>query len=209
MTFETILMYALLVILGLLLVGSIAVWVIKRLVDRLGKGGALFFLAIACFSVFASFPTSQEKKYEKIHFYHASTDTVYLIDNGSFISNNTVHVDFVTRLLPDSAMIYLDYVPKGEEGNPNSYSTYFASPSGEFPRTMDFEFENAISNRWMMYTTYTPGPVVHTNGVAVAEFLKAPDKDNVAIPKRATIWEDGKKVWPLNIEVKTTTEEEK
>lgn len=196
MTFDTILMCALLVLLGLLLVGSIYVWVVRRLIDRLGKGGALFFLAVACFSVFASFPTASEKKFKKIHFYHASTDTVYLIDNGSYVSNNTVHVDFVTRLLPDSAMIYLDYASKGEEGNPNSYSTYLALPSGEFPRLLDIEFENAISNRWMMYTTYTPGPVVHTNGVAVAEFLKAREKDNVAIPKRATIWEDGKKVWP-------------
>lgn len=196
MTFDTILTYALLVLLGLLIIGTIAVWVIKRLVDRLGKGGALFFLAVACFSVFASFPTASEKKFEKIHFYHASPDTVYLIDNGSYVSNNTVHVDFVTRLLPDSAFIYLDYVPKGEENNPNAYSTYIARHSAQFPRIMDIEFENAISNRWMMYTTYTPGPVVHTNGVAVAEFLRAKDKDNIAVPKRATIWEDGKKVWP-------------
>lgn len=197
MTFDTILTYSLFVILGLLLVGSAAVWVVKHLIDRMGKGCALFFLAVAYASVFASFPTASEKKYERIHFYHASTDTVYLINNGSYVSNNTVHVDFVTRLLPDSAFIYLDYAPKGSENNPNAYTTYLARHSSQFPRIMDIEFENAISNSWVIYTTYTPGPVVHTNGVAVAEFFRSQKYNNVAVPKRSTIWENGKMLWPL------------
>ena len=198
MSFDDILLYSLLALLGILITGAATAFVLTHLFKKMGKAGTFIFLLVSCSMVFGTFPSYKEKnKNEKVQFWSASTDTVYLIDNGSYVSNNTVHVDFVTRLLPDSAFIYLDYVPKGSENNPNAYTTYLARHSSQFPRIMDIEFENAISNRWVIYTTYTPGPVVHTNGVAVAEFLKAQKYDNVAVPKRSTIWQDGKMLWPL------------
>ena len=198
MSFDDILLYSLLALLGIMLIGVAVWWVAGKLIKKMGRGGALVFLVVACSMVFASFPTTKEKNInDKVQFWSASTDTVYLIDCGSYVSNNLVHIEFETRLLPDSAMIFLDYIAKGEEPNASNYSTFKAMTSAEWPRDIDFEFEGAISNKWVMYTTYTPGPVVHTNGVAVAEFLKAQKYDNVAVPKRSTIWQDGKMLWPL------------
>ena len=206
MSFDDILLYALFAILGILITGVATAFVLTHLFKKMGKAGTFIFLIVAGLMVHGSFPPAKEKN---VQFWSASTDTVYLIDCGSYVSNNLVHIEFETRLLPDSAMIFLDYIPKDAEANASNYSTFKAMTSAEWPRKVDFDFEGAISNKWVMYTTYTPGPVVHTNGVAVAEFIKAQKYDNVAIPKRATLWKDGKKVWPLNIEVKTTTEEEK
>ena len=211
MSFDSFLLGLMLALLGLLVFAAVSVWVVKRLIEKMGKGGALAFLIVSCSMVFASFPTTKEKNInDKVQFWSASTDSVYLIDCGSYVSNNLVHIEFETRLLPDSAMIFLDYIPKGAEPNASNYSTFKAMTAAEWPRKVDFDFEGATSNKWVIYTTYTPGPVVHTNGVAVAEFIKAQKYRNVAVPKRSTIWEDGKMLWPLPEDIaKSKSTEEK
>ena len=209
MTFDDILLYSLFAILGILITGVATVFVLTHLFKKMGKAGTFIFLIVAGLMVHGSFPPAKEKnKNEKVQFWSASTDTVYLIDCGSYVSNNLVHIEFETRLLPDSAMIYLDYIPKDAEPNAENYSTFKAMTAAEWPRKVDFNYEGATSNKWVMYTPHTPGPVVHTNGVAVAEFIKAQKYDNVAVPKRSTIWEDGKMLWPLPEDIARSKEVE-
>lgn len=150
--------------------------------------------AFACLA-FTAYPTSSTKR-DSVSFLQTSTEIKYLVDKGSWVSNNVVHIEFETRLLPKTAELFLDYIPKSEPADSTAYTTYFYSTVENTPTIIEFEFENAISNRWVFYTTYTPGPNVHTNGVAVAEFLKSTKYDNVAVPKRSTIWEDGIRIWP-------------
>lgn len=159
---------------------------------------ASIFLVVFIGMASVAFPTSAEKKREKdpIGFLRTDAEIVYLIDNGSYVSNNIVHLEFSTRLLPPSAELFLDYIPKTEPADSTAYTTYLSGSVETVPNVVEFEFENAISNRWIFYTTYTPGPNVHTNGVAVAEFLKAKNYENVAVPKRSTIWENGARVYP-------------
>jgi hypothetical protein len=148
---------------------------------------------------YTAYPTSNQKnpdRKEPIAFLQTDPEVKYLIDNGSWVSNDVVHLEFVTRLLPPSAMLYLDYIPKTEPQDSLNYSTYLFGSVDTIPNVVEFMFEGAISNRWVFYTTYTPGPNVHTNGVAVAEFIKAKKYDNVAVPKRSTIWENGERVYP-------------
>lgn len=210
MSFDRIILYLCLVLLLLIPTVYIAVWAWKNLVEKIGRLGSLIFLVVSCLMVFAAHPSAREKNNEqRVQFWSASADTVYLIDNGSYVTSNKVHIAFATRLLPDSAMIFLDYIPKGTEPTAENFRTFQAMPAAEWPRNVDFDFDNATDYKWVMYTTYTPGPAVHTNGVAVAEFLKAPKYDNVAAPKRSTIWKDGKQVWPLPDFIGSTVEEDK
>ena len=198
MSFDDIVLYLCFALLLLIVVASVAGWVWKNLVEKMGRLGSLIFLCVSCLMIFSAHSTAKEKsKDERVQFWHASTDTVYLIDNGSIVTSNKVHIAFQTRLLPGSAMIFLDYRPKDAEPSAENYSTFQAMTADEWPREVDFDFEGALDYMWVMYTTYTPGPVVHTNGVAVAEFLCSPKYNNVAVPKRSTIWEDGKMLWPL------------
>lgn len=159
---------------------------------------ASIFLVVFIGMASVAFPTSAEKKREKdpIGFLRTDPEVVYLIDNGSYVSNNIVHLEFTPRLLPPSAELFLDFIPKTEPVDSTAYTNYLSGTVETVPNVVEFEFENAISNRWIFYTTYTPGPNVHTNGVAVAEFLKAKNYENVAVPKRSTIWEDGKRIYP-------------
>lgn len=159
---------------------------------------------VAAFAALAhvAYPTSAEKNpddpRERITFLQTDPEIKYLIDEGSWVSNNVVHLEFSTRLLPSSAPLFLDYIPKTEPPESNNYSTYLAGTVESVSNTVEFTFEGAISNRWVFYTTYTPGPNVHTNGVAVAEFMKATKYDNVAVPKRSTIWEGGERIYPTD-----------
>lgn len=159
---------------------------------------ASIFLVVFIGMSLVAFPTSTQKQQRKdpIGFLRTDAEIVYLIDNGSYVSNNIVHLEFSTRLLPPTAELFLDYIPKTEPVVSTAYTTYLSGTVETLPSVIEFEFENAISNRWIFYTTYTPGPNVHTNGVAVAEFFRATKYDNVAVPKRATIWENGERIYP-------------
>lgn len=161
------------------------------------------FVAAICLVAFigmasVAFPTSGQKQQRKdpIGFSQTDAEVKYLIDNGSYVSNNIVHLEFSTRLLPPSAELFLDYIPKTEPVVSTAYTTHLSGTVETLPNVIEFEFENAQSNRWVFYTTYSPGPNVHTNGVAVAEFFRATRYDNVAVPKRATIWEDSERIYP-------------
>lgn len=182
------------------IVALIGIFLYRKIKARSGSR----FLAGAVVAGFAglahvAYPTSAEKNpdhKDPIGFLRTDPEIVYLIDTGSWVSNNVVHLEYSTSLLPSSAQLFLDYIPKTESPDSNNYTTYLSGTVESVPNVVEFEFEGAISNRWVFYTTYTPGPVVHTNGVAVAEFLRVPGKDNAAVPKRSTIWVGSKLVWP-------------
>ena len=170
---------------------------------------ASFVVSWFALFTYTAYPTSAEKnpdRKDSITFLQTDPEITYLIDNGSWVSDNVVHLEFSTRLLPPSAPLFLAYIPKTELPDSNNYTTYLSGTVESVPDVFEFEFESAISNRWVFYTTYTPGPVVHTNGVAVAEFMRATAYDNVAVPKRTTIRENGNKIWPVSSETKTVEE---
>lgn len=133
---------------------------------------------------------------EPILIVHTDPKLPYLFDSGSYVSNNVIYLAFSSRTIPEDAPLFLDYIPKTEPFDSENYTTYMAGTLNNFPNPLMVEFENACSNRWVFYTTWTPGPTVHTNGIAVAEFLRHPAFPNVAVPKRTTIWEGGLMVWP-------------
>lgn len=184
----------------LLVVVILGFCIYRKIKERTGnKFLAGIIVAVFAILSYTAYPTSNQKnpdRKEPIAFLQTDPEVKYLIDNGSWVSNDVVHLEFSTRLLPPSAMLYLDYIPKTEPQDSLNYSTYLYGSVDTIPNVVEFMFEGAISNRWVFYTTYTPGPNVHTNGVAVAEFIRAKKYDNVAVPKRSTIWENGVRIWP-------------
>lgn len=168
----------------------------KQTGNKFLAGIVVAVFAIFCFTAYPASAEKKPKEKEPIKFLQTDPEIKYLIDTGSYVSNNIVHLEFTTRLLPPSAPLFLDYIPKTEPIDSINYTTYLTGTVESVPQIVDFTFENAISNRWVFYTTHTPGPNVHTNDVAVAEFLKSTKYDNVAVPKRSTIWENGVRIWP-------------
>lgn len=179
--------------------GSVLLCLFQVLSTRQRIEATIAMMLVFSWSALKSTATHKEKNpegVEPILIVHTDPKLPYLFDSGSYVSNNIVHLAFSSRIIPDDAMLFLDYIPKTEPLDSVDYSTYLAAPLAQFPNPLTAEVENASSNRWVFYTTWTPGPTVHTNGIAVAEFLRSLLFPDVAVPKRTTIWEGGKLIWP-------------
>lgn len=115
----------------------------------------------------------------------------YIIDRGSFVTNDYVHVAVAARFdfIPSDMEILVwsrtvgstnatDWVPvvRTEEG---PYQLR------EFP--LDIPFPLAISNDFMVAANYVPPPVVHTNGVwSIKGFLIPGEAGKAAFPNTQT-----------------------
>ena len=180
-----------------------ATLLIKAVFTKIQKHGRLFglvFLGIAIHMSFLAYPSFKEKNpaADKIYFLQTDPELVYLYDQGSWVSNNTVHLHYNSRFLPESAQLYLDCISKSDPAGSTNYINVLTGTVATWPEIVEFDFAEATSYKWFFYTTYTPGAAVHTNGVAVADFIAAPGQ--IAVPKRAIILLDSQVAWPLDIE---------
>jgi hypothetical protein len=179
------------IVLAVVLTEVLGAWKIWR--ER-RKAVALSLLAVAAIIVGGTKPSH-------VNFPRTDPEVAYLIDNGSYVSNNVVHVDFNTFLIPGDAPITLAYWPN-ESTNEADFVELFTYNLSAWPRPLDFEFENAISNRWYCYTTWTPGPAAHTNGVFQQVWMSDRRENRNAIPIRTIIIEDGEQIAPPHFERK-------
>ncbi len=130
-----------------------------------------------------------------VGFPRTDMSVAYLVDAGSYVTNDMVHVAFTSYLIPQDAQIFLDYWPDGSTNEEDMVTAYTATLA-EFPKPLDLPFENAISNRWFCYTTWTPGPAVYTNGVWQSTWMTDRRENRFMIPIRTTIEVDGETIAP-------------
>ena len=130
-----------------------------------------------------------------VNFPRTDIEQAYLVDAGSYVTNDMVHVAFTSFLVPQDAPIFLAYWPDGSTNETDMVTAYSATLA-EFPRPLDFYFENAISNRWYCYTTWTPGPAVQTNGVWQTIWMTDRREGRDLIPIRTWIELDGERIAP-------------
>lgn len=109
----------------------------------------------------------------------------YLLDNGSYVTNDAVRVAFTRNVLvPSTANFYLDrceikYTNEAEivAHIVNAYSNTFDRMTVPF----DFAFAAATNHNWYAYTDWTPSPIVHTNGVAIVNWLIGGKTNHLAL----------------------------
>ena len=150
--------------------------------------------AAALVVVFAVF-YGGSKGTRQVNFPRTDMSVAYLVDAGSYVTNDLVHVAFTSYLIPQDAPIFLSYWPDGSTNEEDMVTAYEATLA-DFPNPLDFAFETAISNRWYCYTTWTPGPVVHTNGVWQSTWMTDRIENRCLIPIRTTIEVDGETIAP-------------
>lgn len=181
----------LVICLGVLAVNVVCAWKVWR---RQRTAGILSVVAMVAIIVGGTKPATRN-----VNFPRTDPEVAYLIDNGSYVSNNVVHVDFNTFLIPGDAPIALAYWPN-ESTNEADIVELFVDALSAWPRPLDFEFENATSNRWYCYTTWTPGPAAHTNGVFQQVWMSDRRENRNVIPIRTIIIEDGEQIAPPHFE---------
>ena len=123
------------------------------------------------------------------------TDVAYLIDAGSYVTNDAVHVTF-TRVptVPDTATFYLDYCAldgTNEQGVATNWVNAKTATFADLTVPFDFAFAAATNYNWMAYTDWTPGPAVQTNGVWHAYWGVDKKEGRYFIPVRTCVRDGG------------------
>lgn len=136
-------------------------------------------------------------KHGSVTFPFTDVETRYLIDAGSFVTNDYVHVAFSkSPVVPDSAEFF-GYVRPADSTNDLDWVCMLETTFSDFHSPSNVPYANAISNDFQFFTTFTPGPAVHTNGVAVVNWQKnfAGD-DRFMATVRTGIYTNGFRVAP-------------
>lgn len=116
-------------------------------------------------------------KHGSVVFPYTDVETRYLFDAGSYVTNDYVHVEFTrSPVVPDSAD-FLGYYRPNDSTNDVDWVCFLETTFGEFHSPSNIPFAGALTNDFQFFTTYTPGPVVHTNGVAVVNWQQNFAKD--------------------------------
>lgn len=176
---------------GLFCAGGDALVRLRKLFGRSKVQGLLTAFAVVCAVMYGG-----SKGTRNVNFPRTDIEVSYLVDAGSYVTNDLVHVAFNSYLIPSSALIVLAYWPDGST-NEEDMVTALTAPLADFPNPLDLAFENAISNRWYCYTTWTPGPAVHTNGVWQTIWMTDRRERRFLIPIRTTVEVDGETIAPL------------
>lgn len=133
----------------------------------------------------------------RVSYPYTDVETRYLYDAGSYVTNDYVHVAFTkSAVVPDSAD-FLGYVRPCGSTNDEDWVQILATTFAKFHSPSNVPFAGAISNDFQFFTTFTPGPVVHTNGVAVINWQKPFDgSTNRFATIRTGIYVEGRRLAP-------------
>lgn len=147
----------------------------KKLVERFRRltptEKALAVVAIALATMYGGAKTGT------VTYPYTDPEIRYLFDAGSYVTNDYVHVEFTrSAVVPDSAD-FLGYYRSAESTNDEDWVEFLATTFAEFHSPSNVPFAGALTNSFAFFTTYSPGPVVHTNGVAVVNWQQDYAKD--------------------------------
>ena len=97
--------------------------------------------------------------------YPQTAEFRYLTDNGSYVTNDWVYVSFNAIIVPSSAPLVILYRELSET-NIDAWIEYEIDPPwtvGSSP--FEIPMAGATNYNWQIFTEWTPGPAVETNGV--------------------------------------------
>jgi len=130
-----------------------------------------------------------------ISYPRTDADIAYLIDNGSYVSNDAVRVSFIRAVAPLSAPILIDYRPI-QSTNELDWVNFTNTTFSAFNQPQTIDFESATNFNWVVYTTWTPGPSVITNGLFHAYWGLDSKKKTYVIPVRTSVIENSAVIAP-------------
>ena len=129
-----------------------------------------------------------------VRFPFTEVNKQYIFDNGSYVTNDFVHVDFIkAAFVPQSAPLYCSYRSTAST-NDADFVELFRTTFADFSVPQDIPFKGAETNDFYFYTTWTPGPVAHTNGIAVV-YWRQINRD-IAAPIKTGIYTNAVRLAP-------------
>ena len=121
----------------------------------------------------------------------------YLVDRGSYVTNDFVHIDFERRIVPDDAALVIERRVVAST-NDTDWAEFLRTTFAAFAVPADLPCEGATNWTWIVYADWAPSPSVHTNGILEAKWgVSARDAAHraerlaVGVPVQTTVWADG------------------
>lgn len=177
---------------GIVVVFSIAIWLNLRRTVRTVRGKvkgthlvALALLGAACVLYGGRKGT--------ITYPYTDYEMRYLVDNGSFVASNVVHVAFSRYVAPASADFFISF-RQVDSTNDLDWVVFTNTTFSAFTVPADIEYPAATNYDWICYTTWTPGPTVQTNGVWHSYWGTDKKLHTHFIPIRSAVRVDGETI---------------
>ena len=121
----------------------------------------------------------------------------YLVDRGSYVTNDFVHIDFERRIVPDDAALVIERRGVAST-NDTDWVEFLRTTFAAFSVPADLPCAGATNWMWIVYADWAPEPSVHTNGILEAKWgVSARDAAHraarlaVGVPAQTTVWADG------------------
>ena len=121
----------------------------------------------------------------------------YLVDRGSYVTNDFVHIDFERRIVPDDAALVIERRVVAST-NDTDWAEFLRTTFAAFAVPADLPCAGATNWTWIVYADWAPGPSVHTNGILETKWgVSARDAAHraerlaVGVPAQTTVWADG------------------
>ena len=137
----------------------------------------------------------------KITYPRTDPETWYLMDNGSYVTNDAVHVAFARNpILPASANIFIEGLELSytntSDWAKHSFLAY-SNTLGNVSSPFDMPHPDATNYNWIAYTDWVPPPTTHTNGVAYASWQRSINgSTNVLSTVKTGIYVDALRISP-------------
>ena len=157
--------------------------------------------AFLLFSVLATLYGGAKHATGRITYPRTDPSTWYLLDSGSYVTNDAVHVSFSRNLiLPNAANFFIEglelsYTNESDWAE-HSFLAY-SNTLGNVSSPFDMPWPAATNYNWIAYTDWTPPPTTHTNGVAYAAWQRGMDgATNMVATVKTGIYIDAARVSP-------------
>lgn len=134
-----------------------------------------------------------------IRYLFTDYETRYLIDSGSYVTNDYVHISFARVLVPDNAPFYLDACPVASTNETADTFSVWEGTIGAFGNPTNFPYADASDYNWFAYTTWTPGPSVKTNGVVDIKWRRDNRGHGVMVPIRTGLYDNAIRISPPRV----------
>lgn len=129
-----------------------------------------------------------------ITFPAVDVEQTYIYDAGSYLTNDLVHISYYYLVAPGSADLNVVRRPVGNS-DPAAWELVYTNTLGGVTLPLELTYAGAETNNWAVYTTWTPGPAVHTNGVWQVGW-RSVRQGSTLIPIQTKVYNDGTLVMP-------------
>lgn len=164
--------YVIAALAALLMILAVADPFVRLLASAWNRSSRYARRAFLLFAVGSAFYAGAKHTVGQVTFPYTDPEVRYLIDAGSYVTNDYVHVAFTrSQLVPSSADL-VGYARPCGSTNDADWVQMLSTTFGAFTSPSNVPYAGALTNDFQFFTTWTPGPVVHTNGVAVILWQK-------------------------------------